>query len=389
MSLHNTLDEQTTQPEFPESYRIAGGIVVALLLLIGIGVSIGGEVGRFIEAGIQYSVFIPLALLGILGLHALWARIASYIYALWIHAGVMLFTVSLALMSRSDGPIDWQNPQWLPGTSVLMGSLMLTLVMLLLLCSAVLLRPVRNVLARWLPIDPDNLTHTLALWVILFMTASGFAQLAFLGGQPALLTAISSDAIPSDELAERSAIGQKLDLVYGLLWIIPLVLISAGWPLTRRLGEALQRLGLVRPNWKQILFALLAAAALVVCIRLTSYGLSAIWQWFGWSETDADAFVQLLGTNFSPIGALLIGITAGLGEELAVRGLLQPRLGILLSNLAFTSFHVYQYGPDALIIVFLLGSVLGIIRARSNTTTAAIVHGTYNTLTILVPLLGF
>ncbi|MCX7861282.1 MAG: hypothetical protein N2385_14415 [Chloroflexus sp.] len=40
---------------------------------------------------------------------------------------------------------------------------------------------------------------------------------------------------------------------------------------------------------------------------------------------------------------MVIGVTAGLGEELGVRGVLQPRLGIWLSNLFFTSLHAFQY----------------------------------------------
>jgi membrane protease YdiL (CAAX protease family) len=75
---------------------------------------------------------------------------------------------------------------------------------------------------------------------------------------------------------------------------------------------------------------------------------------------------------------VLIGVTAGVGEEMAVRGLLQPRIGLFASNLVFTSLHAFQYGPDALLSVFVIGLILGIVRARSNTTTSAIVHGVYD-----------
>jgi uncharacterized protein len=71
------------------------------------------------------------------------------------------------------------------------------------------------------------------------------------------------------------------------------------------------------------------------------------------------------------------------------RGLLQPRLGILLPNLAFTAAHAFQYAPDALISVFVTGLILGLIRSRSNTSTAAIVHGSYDFFVILSDVLGF
>jgi membrane protease YdiL (CAAX protease family) len=88
----------------------------------------------------------------------------------------------------------------------------------------------------------------------------------------------------------------------------------------------------------------------------------------------------------TPVGAVVIGVVAGIGEELAVRGVLQPRLGIWLSNLAFTLAHAFQYHWDALLIVFLLGMVLGVLRQKTNTTVCALVHGTYNCLLVLAAL---
>ena len=45
--------------------------------------------------------------------------------------------------------------------------------------------------------------------------------------------------------------------------------------------------------------------------------------------------------------------------------------------------HAFQYGVDALLSVFIIGLILGIIRARSNTTTSAIVHGVYDFTAVL------
>jgi len=81
--------------------------------------------------------------------------------------------------------------------------------------------------------------------------------------------------------------------------------------------------------------------------------------------------------------ALVAGVTAGLGEEVIVRGLLQPRVGLLLANLCFVSVHALQYSWDGLLQVFLLGLALGLVRRRTNTTTSALVHGTYDALMIL------
>jgi membrane protease YdiL (CAAX protease family) len=117
-------------------------------------------------------------------------------------------------------------------------------------------------------------------------------------------------------------------------------------------------------------------------------GIGWLWDTMGWQRTNAEAFEQLLGAAISPIGAVLIGVTAGLGEEMVVRGALQPRLGLLLSNLFFTSLHAFQYGFDALLSVFVVGLVLGVVRARSNTTTSSIVHGLYDFILVMISALA-
>jgi hypothetical protein len=68
---------------------------------------------------------------------------------------------------------------------------------------------------------------------------------------------------------------------------------------------------------------------------------------------------------------------------------LQPRLGLLLANLAFTLVHAGQYHFDGLVGVFLLGLVLGQIRQMSNTTTSALAHGLLDVILLLTtPIAG-
>ena len=80
----------------------------------------------------------------------------------------------------------------------------------------------------------------------------------------------------------------------------------------------------------------------------------------------------------------VIGVTAGLGEELIFRGVLQPRMGILLANVLFTAMHAAQYNFDALTSVFIVGLLLGCVRKLTNTTTSAVIHGLYDFILILM-----
>ena len=79
---------------------------------------------------------------------------------------------------------------------------------------------------------------------------------------------------------------------------------------------------------------------------------------------------------------MLIGVTAGIGEEITLRGGLQPRLGIALTSLLFAALHV-QYSWFGMLLVFTLGVTLGIIRSRANTTAAIVVHGLYDMLALV------
>ncbi len=391
-STHALEQREHDIPTTSHSYALAGGLVAVIALFVAAGIVLGGEVQQFVLAGIGHLPFVLLALVGVLGLRHEWARWVTYVLALLLQGLLALFTINYMVLGLIDGPLDTPEAlaQSFPPEDVLLLLAMLVLLVLLFsACSAVLLPQGRERIARWLPIDPHNYTHTIALWLVLFITTSAYAQLILLGGQPPLLTAIQTGAISSADLASRSELGQSLDLIYGLIWMLPLAFVAAGWPLKRTLGTALQRLGMVWPSWRQVVFAVVAAVALAFLMGLFGQGLSYIWNFFGWPETDADAFEQLLGGLVSPVGAVVIGITAGLGEELAVRGLLQPRLGILLSNLAFTGVHAYQYSFDALLVVFVLGLLLGVIRSRTNTSTAVIVHAVYNATSVLASLFGW
>lgn len=379
----NPQEPPTEQPERQRFWQ-AGGIALGLFVLVALGTLLGGELGQFVNIGAQYLPFLLLALLGTLGIHYEWARWVSYAFALMLQGMVGFVVVTYAVLGVMEGPPTPGNLNISPEGFIQILLVLALTIVLFGLCTAVLLPAVRRWLARWMPIDPEKHTHTIALWVVLFMTTTAFGQLIVLGGQPPMLTAINTGAISAEALGERSDLGRSLDLIYGLIWMMPLAFVAAGYPLTRSLGASLERLGLVVPSWRQVAFALAAAVGLALLMNGFGWLIEQVWGWFGWSLTDAEAFETLLGGLVSPTGALVIGVTAGLGEELAVRGLLQPRLGLLLSNLAFTSIHGYQYGFDALLVVFLLGLLLGVVRQRTNTTTAAIIHGTYNALIILV-----
>ena len=165
--------------------------------------------------------------------------------------------------------------------------------------------------------------------------------------------------------------------------MVPLCFLAVGCPLHRTFLATARRLGLVVPTIGQVPFAFAAAVGLVVIVTGMDIGIQHLWDRMGWPETDPKGFEKLIEFAKNPFGAIVAGLVAGLGKELLARGVLQPQLGIVLSNLFFTSLHAPQYNWDGLLSVFLIGLVLGFIRKKSNTTTSALVHGTYDCLLFL------
>jgi membrane protease YdiL (CAAX protease family) len=87
--------------------------------------------------------------------------------------------------------------------------------------------------------------------------------------------------------------------------------------------------------------------------------------------------VRLMAADLSLAATLVLGVSAGIGEEVLVRGALQPRMGLLWASLLFAAAHV-QYTWFGMLTIALLGLVLGVVRIRANTTTAIVVHALYD-----------
>lgn len=234
------------------------------------------------------------------------------------------------------------------------------------------LKPARRWLARLLPgLEPESPVHTLALMAIGYLIGNAAFSLA-----PGAL----------DALAEAGIEASLLDVLGQQFVFVAAAFLGAGL-LTRRDGRSLtERLGLTRPTSRQLLTGVLWMTFFVFlqgCISFT------------WTLLDPESVEQLGGINEALLGGFdtvwewfLLAASAGLGEELLFRGALQPIFGILPTSLIFAISHV-QYGfSPATLAVFLLSVVLGIIRKRSNTTVAILVHAGYNFILGLLSLLA-
>lgn len=222
-------------------------------------------------------------------------------------------------------------------------------------------RPVRERISRALPIDPDSPVHAyvLVLAVIMFGT-----QLA---------TAIFVDVLAIDETLSPLSIA---DVVASETPFLIMAVAGVGLYIRRNASGAAERLGLTRPAWWHVALALAAAGAFFGLVQ------GADWlshQWTPGVAAQVDRTTQhVFGGLNDPIGIAAIALLPGICEEILFRGALQPRLGLLVTAILFTSIHT-QYGLslDAL-AVLIVAIGLGFIRKFTNTTASSLCHVTYN-----------
>ena len=174
------------------------------------------------------------------------------------------------------------------------------------------------------------------------------------------------------------------DLLLSGLALTLFGIFGVGYPIRRRLGETLQRLGLRVPTLRQLGIAVGAIAGFL----LLDYAVANVWHALNPEQYELIGRVSrgLFG-DIDIWKAAAIGISAGIGEEILFRGAVQPRFGLVLTALLFTAGHT-QYGlSPAILEVFVIGVVLGVLRNRTNTTTCILIHALYNfTNVLMMPL---
>lgn len=361
-----------------------GWLAALGVVLLGAAISaFVGQFGNYMVAAAQGAPFAILGLLAYVSRRQTWALVMGFLFLalILLTACGLTFLFSVMAVMAKAGALTSERPRLSmpPGAWEQIGGVVIWCLIAWLSGIVVALPPVRRWLAARLPLDPDSTVHAIGLATVVPLTVLGFGQLAAFGGRPVLLTMVQH----SQEALKSTADDLVAGMVLGFLWMLPCALVTVGWPLVRSFPEALERIGWVRPTRKQVLGALALAIVMVFVFQGLDHALSALWDWTRWPKTDASAFEKLLKPLITPMGAILIGVTAGIGEEVVVRGVLQPRFGILLSNLFFVSLHAFQYGFDGLISVFAAGLVLGVLRSRTNTTTSAITHGVYDFILVL------
>jgi membrane protease YdiL (CAAX protease family) len=229
--------------------------------------------------------------------------------------------------------------------------------------AAVTSRPVRGWAARFIPIDPDNPVHALALALTVILFGTQAVSIAF------------TDVLASEQQAPALSIG---DLLAQELPFLVLALAGVGIWMRRGLFQSGSRLGLVAPAWWHAALAL-AAAGIFFAISQGADSLSHALTPTTAHQVDVTTQHLFGGLTDTP-GLIALAVIPGICEETLFRGALQPRLGILVTAVLFTSIHA-EYGLSIDVpTIFLIALGLGFIRKYTNTTATVTSHVTYNLL---------
>jgi len=225
--------------------------------------------------------------------------------------------------------------------------------------------------------------------------AGGLAGLLFRSQEPSHVLRLAARLIAAGLLAalpgwfvfrdvfdtmftEPSALFEQAATGGGLLGYVLLAFASVGFMVRRDIRASLERLG-VRPISAG---QMAVVAGGVVALFLLNFGADWVQHTFFPALWESDHQVnEAIASSLGVGQVLMLGLSAGIGEEITMRGALQPRLGIVLTALLFASLHV-QYSWFGMLVIFALGAILGVIRARTNTSVAIAIHTLYDVAAI-------
>lgn len=223
------------------------------------------------------------------------------------------------------------------------------------------LTPLRRLLARIMPLDPQSPVHTLALVLSGYLLGYGAITLSQ-GGLEGLV-----------ETAQPASLGP---FVISELLFAVLAFAGVGFLIRRPGRDTLQRLGLTMPKPAHLLVG--TALIPVLIVLQTVVGLVSTLLLPEQAELLENVNTLLLGDFDTVWEWFILALAAGVGEEILFRGALQPALGIGVTSILFALVHV-QYGFTLILVFFILyGIVIGLVRRHFNTTTAIYIHVGYD-----------
>lgn len=379
---------------------IIAGMIVCLILGTAGNAILPEWVVSFFAAAVEISPFVILAILAYASKKYDGLKIITTIWLLLLILGMAFVTFGMGLIAvlppdtvagmtqaaNSGVMTEEASMDILKSMEGQIGAivgLFFGVVIAGLLALTAQIRAVRVWISRYIPIDPDSFVHKTALTTILAIIFI-FAVPLIATGQPPL-TSPNGITILSDSPAMSEGIMVN---VYSLFWMIFGSMLIAGLFVSKTAAQVCERLGLRMPTAKEFALAIGVGVALVIVFHFIDTAISMFCKFAGLTLTDSAAVNKLFSPFLTPFAAILAAISAGFGEEIGVRGLLQERFGILIPTALFAMLHAFQYNWDGVLSVFFAGFIFAILRKYYHTTFTAITHSIYDLILFYMIIYG-
>jgi hypothetical protein len=222
-----------------------------------------------------------------------WARYVTY--GLLVALNLTLLGAVALFLTNQLAKVFW--PELMNSESMEVHWLALAVTCLLTSMAAFvpLILPVRRWLARWMPIDPNSTVHTTALTFAVYQIGLSLGQLILIGDL--------------ENLTEAELALTLWDVLLSGVPFALFALVGVGLFVRRDGQSTLERLGLRRPTWRQ----LLAATGLIILFLAFDMGVSLLWEELDPAGYDLLERVSenLFGNLTTVGGAIALGLSAG------------------------------------------------------------------------------
>lgn len=243
---------------------------------------------------------------------------------------------------------------------------------------------VRYWAARRLPshYDPDSAVHLTAALLSLLLVSALMVVFLLQGGTAGVAESIAAE----DTVEQGGSFSVVSDALFNLVMWLTAAFLGVGYAIRRTLPAALDRLGLHVPTPREIGLGALAGLGLwgVAIVFSIAWQLVTDPQVF---EEQVQASQALNATINTPLSVLIVSLSAAFGEEIFLRGAMQPVFGIALTSVFFTLLHAQHLFAPSMLLIFGVSVALGLLRQRFGTPTAIAAHFVYNFVPLSLALL--
>jgi len=215
-----------------------------------------------------------------------------------------------------------------------------------------------------------SIVHTTAIIFILLIATANTVVFVVEGGASGMAESIDTQGIPI-----------TLPVFEAVIEVIAAFL-GIGYAIRRMMPAALDRLGLRWPTREDMvngtITALLLLGTLIVFGVIITLLLST-----EQIEEMNEAANSLAGAFTTLPRAVILSLSAAIGEEIFFRGALQPVFGNVLVSVFFAILHTQSLFTPGVVLLFVVSMLLGRVRNRHSTTAAIIAHFLYNFIQLL------